>query len=186
MCECIQQWLVNQRNASWVLDALSINLDDGKSALIQWERRIEKYTTSPVVRQIAKDVATMLMKPEVITGLHFEAALGSYFETTLQWHAMPGELSKRSGFRMMELHIFWFEFIMPWWQTALTKPETHFEEMFNYINSYVKEDDGTRKLKIQQVKVGIQAGYDQIIKMTEMLFSPPNIFLVMIDPSHLL
>ena len=84
MRERIQQWLGNQRNASWVLDALSIKLEDGSSALIQWARRIEKYTTSSVVRQIAKDVATMLMKPEVITGLHFEAALGSYFETTLQ------------------------------------------------------------------------------------------------------
>ena len=73
---------------------------------------------------------------------------------------------------------------MSWWQSALTKPESHFEEMFNYINSHVNEDDGIRKLKIQQVKVGIQAGYDQIIKMTEMLFSPPNVFLVMIDPSH--
>ena len=69
-------------------------------------------------------------------------------------------------------------------ESALTEPENHFKEMFTYINSHVNEDDGTRKLKIQQVKVGIQAGYDQIIKMTEMLFSPPNIFLVMIDPSH--
>ena len=184
MRERIQRWLVNQRNASWVLEALSIKLDDGSSALIQWARRIEKYTASSVVRQIARDVATMLIKPEIITGLYFESALGSYFEITLQWHAMPGELSERSGFRMMELHLFWFEFIMPWWQSALTKPESHFKEMFNYINSHVKEDDDTRKLKIQQVKVGIQAGYNQIIKMTEMLFSPPNIFLVMIDPSH--
>ena len=182
MRERIQRWLANQGNASWVLDALSIKLQDGKSALIQWAMRIEKHTTSPAVRQIAKDVATMLMKPEVITGLHFESALGSYFEITLQWHAMPGELSKQSGFRIMELHLFWFEFIMPWWQAALTKPETHFKEMFKYINSYVKEEDGNCKLKIKQVKAGIQAGYNQIIKMTEMLFSPPNVFLVMLDP----
>ena len=43
-------------------------------------------------------MATWLSMPDIVVGLHFEAELGEYFETTYYWHNRTGPLHTRSGF----------------------------------------------------------------------------------------
>ena len=96
--------------------------------------------------------------PAIIVALHFESELGNYFEVTSNWHAMPdGELSTRPGFRMLEMHTLWFEFIMPWWEEAKQNPALRFPKTFEYLNSEVKVAD--RELKRMQLLAGINAGH---------------------------
>ena len=59
--------------------------------------------------------------PEIIAALQFEAAIGEYFNITSNFHYSPGELTNRSGFRIFEMHMFWFCNISPWWESALNK-----------------------------------------------------------------
>jgi hypothetical protein len=79
---------------------------------------VREYGHNQIIQRIAKEVATMLFMPNIIVALHFKSELGDYFEVTSSGHANPGELSTQPGFRMLEMHALWFEFIMPWWEEA--------------------------------------------------------------------
>jgi hypothetical protein len=43
-----------------------------------------------------------LLKPEIVVTCHFESELGECFEVTGKWHAAPGELATRPGFRVKQ------------------------------------------------------------------------------------
>ena len=175
-----QRWLANQRNAHWVLGAMEMKTVEGKPALVAWAQRVREYSNNQIIRRIAKEVATMLLMPAIIVALHFESELGNYFEVTSNWHAMPGELSTRPGFRMLEMHTLWFEFIMPWWEEAKQNPALRFPKTFEYLNSEVKVAD--RELKRMQLLAGINAGHAELLKMSDLLMSAPLVFLVLTDP----
>ena len=99
----------------------------------------------------------------------------------MRWHGQRGVLFKdRSGFQMFEYLLFLFEFIMPWWEKAKTKPEERFPRTFNYLNNSGLSDDA-KALKKAQILSGINAGYAQMSKMSEIALSPPIIFLVLLD-----
>ena len=70
------------------------------------------------MKEVAQDVIIMLSMPGAIVTLHFESEIGCYFAVTSKWHASPGELFQRSGFRIMELHGLFFEFMAPYWEKA--------------------------------------------------------------------
>jgi hypothetical protein len=122
----------------------------------------------------------MLFMPAAIVALHFESELGNYFEVTSNWHAMPGELSARTGFRMLEMHTLWFEFIMPWWEEAKQNPALRFPKTFEHMKSEVKVAD--RELKRNQLLAGVNAGHAELLKMSNLLMSAPLVFLVLTDP----
>ena len=107
----VQRWLANQRNSSWVVETLEEKSDDNTPVLIQWAHSCGDYSTSDTTRVIAKDVVEMLLMPEILVALNFEREMGLYFEVTSKFHGQPGTLSDRPGFRAMELHTFWFEFV---------------------------------------------------------------------------
>ena len=81
---------------------------------------------------------------------------------------------------MFELHMKWFNYISPWWESAKKDPATHLKEIHDYINNNLT--DKIKELKLLQIKKGITAGYDEIMKMSNVLFAPPIIFLILIDP----
>ena len=81
------------------------------------------YASAEMVRIISKDVVVMLCMPEILVALNFEREMGLYFEVTSRFHSQPGRLSGTPGFRAMEFHSLWFEFICPWWENSAQKPE---------------------------------------------------------------
>ena len=46
----------------------------------------------------------------------------------MQWHAYPGELSTRPGFRVMELHQLYFDSIAPFWEEARVNPKKQLQQ----------------------------------------------------------
>ena len=181
MRERVQRWLANQRNSSWVVETLEEKSDDDTPVLIQWAHSCGDYSTSELTRVIAKDVVEMLLMPEILVALNFEREMGLYFEVTSKFHGQPGTLSDRPGFRAMELHTFWFEFVCKWWEGARLEPEKkHFKQTFECINTIANNE--LRVMKTEQVKAGIEAGYNHIIKLSDILLSVPVLFAALADP----
>ena len=60
---------------------MEINTSDNIPSLIAWAKHIEQYST-PTPSNIANHLVSLLMKPEILLGLHFESELGEYFEIT--------------------------------------------------------------------------------------------------------
>jgi len=104
--ERVQRWLANERNAVYQLDRLD--------ALRIWALWIRNSASNSDHRRIAKEIALMLRMPPIILGLYFQTDLGIYFETTIRWYSVSGELSDTPGLRMLELHLFLHDFIQPW------------------------------------------------------------------------
>ena len=79
---------------------------------------MEEYLSSSI-RKMAKDINLFINKKSIILGLNFEVKTGIYFEVTSKYHSIPGELSCHIGFRILELHNLWFDFITSWWKGAM-------------------------------------------------------------------
>ena len=108
--------------------------------------------------------------------------MGLYFEINSIFHGQPGILSDRPGFRAMELHTLWFEYVCPWWESATAVPEVkHFKKTFECINAI--DDADLKAMKTEQVKAGIKAGYNQIINISDILLSFPVLFAALTDPN---
>ena len=153
---------------------------DGEHALIRWAHSCYKFSNTTSGRLISKDVIEMLNMPDILIGLHFERDMGKYFEVTSRWHGQPGCLDNRPGFRSMELHTLWFEFVCPWWNGSLKEPEAlNFKETFEAIDRL--NDETKKEMKRKQVRKGIKAGYNQIVKLSEILLSVPVIFAALTD-----
>ena len=69
---------------------------------------------------------------------------------------------------MMELQLFFHEFVQSWWNCALQNPESLFPNTFKYIEDHVRPV-GLKIMKKNQVLEGIQAGYDEMLKMHELM-----------------
>ena len=79
---------------------------------ILWAMKYLPYTDS--WKRIAlEETIRNFPKPEIIVMLQFEAELVDYFEVTYGWHAYPGELCDRPGFRTMELFQLFTKFTIP-------------------------------------------------------------------------
>ena len=174
-----QRWLANQRNASWVIEAMKIVTSDGTPALVSWALMSGNKTNLETTRLIANDVVQMLLMPEIMVALNFEREMGLYFEVTSKWHGSPGELCSRPGFRFLELHTLWFEFIAPWWNRSVSSTADNFSETLRSIENIADED--VRKTKHEQVTAEINAGYNKIIKMSKFMLSVPLLFAALTD-----
>jgi hypothetical protein len=82
----------------------------------------------------------------------------------------------------MELQLFFHEFVQPWWYCALQNPDSLFPNTFKYIEDHVPE--GMKIMKKNQVLEGIQAGYDEMLKMHERSLTYPIIYLILFDSSR--
>ena len=60
MRERVQRWLANQRNSSWVVETMQMNVEGSEvPVLIQWAHSCGEHATSENARVIAKDVVEM-------------------------------------------------------------------------------------------------------------------------------
>ena len=93
----------------------------------------------------------------------------------------------------MELHHLLFEHIMPFWEVAIHNVEAHFPKMLGLINEMAEktpiyEDEEQNKWKKKadlmrdQIKAGIDAGYEEIKKLYQTLLRAPMVFLATLDP----
>ena len=138
---------------------------------------------SPIQRRIAREIATWFSMPTIIAAYHFEDELTAYFEITMGFNSSHGEMSPNPGFRMMELQLFFHEFVQPWWNCALQNPESLFPNTFKYIEDNVRPVE-LKIMKKNQVLEGIQAGYDEMLKMHERSLTCPIIYLILVDSSR--
>ena len=92
-----ERWLSNQLQAASMIEMMEIKTSDGTPALLAWSKRIEEKATS-LPSGIASHLASLLLKPEIILQLLFEAEIGKYFEETSAWHSRPGETNHRNNF----------------------------------------------------------------------------------------
>ena len=123
-------------------------------------------------------MAKLIAMPTIRTALHFEAELGVYFAVVMSWNCRKGPLSDRAGFRMLEVHEFFFRFELPFWKKALTSPEISFPKTFASLDDI--KDEALRQKKREQIETGIRAGYNELVKMSTHYFSPSNIFLILL------
>lgn len=177
-----ERWLVNQRHAARVIEGLELLGDDLETSFwVQWARYLHERSDGWKRRSLGETIL-MFLKPDIIVGLHFEAELKNYFETTYEWHANPGELSTRPGFRVMEYHQLYFEFIAPFWQMAKETPEKTFPKTFEYLGSIT--DVEVQNRKTQQIGKGIEGACDSLAKHSSIALSAPLLFLVLTHPNR--
>ena len=126
---------------------------------------------------MAKLLATM---PAIRTAMRFESELGVYFSAVMSWHSRNELLSDRAGFRMLEIHEFFFRFELPlFWKKALANAKSCFPKMFASLEEI--EDVSVRTRKKQQVEAGVGAAHAElVVKMSKFYFHPENIFLVLL------
>ena len=141
-------------------------------------------------------LVTMFMMPELQVNCALEYEAGQFFEAHHAWHAMPGELTDRPGFRTLELPCELLDHAFPWWSGALADPESRFPETFKLFKSLedqasAMDSDEDRKhlldiveMKKEQLEAGIKAGFDEMAKMQEDMFLPPLVFLLITHPRH--
>ena len=93
----------------------------------------------------------------------------------------------------MELHHLLFEHIMPFWEVAIHNAEARFPKTLGLIDEMEKktpiyEDEEQNKWKKKadlmrdQIKAGIDAGYEEIKKLYQTLLRAPMVFLATLDP----
>ena len=129
--------------------------------------------------------ATLVAMPEIRVALQFEAENGQYFNTVMEFHALPGRFSDRPGFRMLgELHEFFFNFELVYWKEARADPRKSYPLTFKRIDEIDESkvlQDGTkvRELKVRQVESGIEGGYHELLKMSAQYFKPDISFLML-------
>lgn len=177
-----QRWLVNQRNAKRILGLLEILSSTGIPCLVAWGMSFANWSRSAWKRRVGGEVATWLSMPEIILGLHFEAELGEYYETTYYWHNRPGPLNTRSGFRMTEVHDLYFRFMLPWWNDAVKTPESKLPKTIKYLDDNFHGTDNNKRK--EQILRGLKGGRDELIKMSHVLLEGAVSFLILCDREH--
>ena len=83
---------------------------------------------------------------------------------------------------MLELHTLWFEFIAPWWHSSKTNGWDNFPFTFKAIDEL--EEESLKTKKTEQVTAGINAGFIEIVKLSNYLLSAPLLFAVFTDPKR--
>jgi hypothetical protein len=76
-----------------------------------------------------------LQMPELILGLQFEVELGNYFEEVMAWHNRTVPINTRSRFRLEEVFYLYFDFKVPWWNSAVTDPATVMPKTMKYLEA---------------------------------------------------
>ena len=177
-----QRWLVNQRSCKTIAEQIKVFNNDGIPSLIAWGLAFANWSRSDWKRRAGAEVATWLAMPEIILGLQFEAEVGEYFETTYYWHNRPGPFNSRPGFRMMEVHDLYFNFILPWWNDVVDNPESKLKKTMEYLDKNFEGEE--KEQRRAQIMRGLKAGREEIIKMTRKSFlEGPVSFLILCDSS---
>ena len=173
-----QRWLVNQRYAAHVVSLLALMNPAGTMCLVAWGLWFANYSRSEWKRRVGKEVALWLSMPSIVLALQFEAELGNYFEQGYSWHNRKGPFHSRSGFRMMEIHDYFWDFEMAWWNAAVDNPSVCMPKTCKYLDANFSGDELDTRRK--QIEKGLRMGRDKIIEITKRyLLKPPLIILML-------
>ena len=173
-----QRWLVNQRYAAYILKLLVVYTSSGIVCLVAWAMYFANFARSDWKRRVGKEIATWISMPAIILGLTFEAELGNYFEQAYAWHNRTGPFHTRSGFRMMEIHDYFWNFELPWWQTANDNPRLVMPKTMEYLEHNFTGDELVTRRK--QIMRGLEMGRDEICKIVKRyLFRAPLLLLLL-------
>jgi hypothetical protein len=67
-----QQWLANQRNANWNLEAMQTATVDGEPATAAcWAKQFLRLLSDSTAQMFAEEEVVFLLKPEIIVASHF-------------------------------------------------------------------------------------------------------------------
>ena len=177
-----QRWLVNQAWAKWLVLVQSIpSHTPNQSVFLSWAIQMEKRVKD-WVRRVAGEIIVMALNKGIQTAYNFEAELGTYFETTIYWHSLPGYYHSRPGFRTLKLFELYYRFIAPWWTGALQDWRLRFPKTAQIVESIDKNSE--KEFRISQIQAGIECGFDEIVKMSDSLFKPPFVFVGLLSPEH--
>ena len=169
------RWLTNGRSGASILVGYHIVDENGTCFWILLARRL-RYIYSKrsdwKIERLDLFIKWMMM-PEMIAGLWLEAEAVEYFESHYAFHAMPGELCERPGFRALELFFEIVDHAFPWWQKALEDPKSRFPNLYAHLETM---DDEAKDVKQHQIMHGIEEAYDELAKLYNDFFAPPWIF----------
>ncbi len=178
-----QRWLVNQRYAAFIISILGHVTSNGVMCLVAWGLFFANNNRSTWKKRVGEEIATWISMKPIVMGLHFEAELGNYFEQSYAWHNRKGPFHSRSGFRMMEMHDQYWEFMLPWWNRAVSDPHSCMPKTMAYIEANFEGEDLIKRRK--QVERGLRMGREEVIKMTKRyLLKPPLLLLLLANRKH--
>ena len=169
------RWLTNGRSGGSILIGCMIVDENGTCFWVLLAMRLRFIYSKRSDWKIERLDAFIqwMMMPEMIAGLWLEAEAVEYFEAHYAFHAMPGELCDRPGFRALELFFEIVDHAFPWWQKALDDPKSRFPNLYAHLDTM---DEGRKKVKQEQIMHGIREAYDELAKLYDDFFAPPWIF----------
>ena len=175
--------LINQRHAAYVVSLLNTQDPTGVMCLVVWSLWFANFSRSNWKRRASREITTWLTMPVIILGLHFEDELGNYFEQGYAWHNRRGPFYSRSGLWRMEIHDYFYDFQIAWWNAAVDDPKVCMPNTMSYLeNNFVGEERKTRR---KQVLRGLKMDRKEIMKMTKIyLLKPPIVLLVLSNRKH--
>jgi hypothetical protein len=93
---------------------IEMKTERGIPCLVEYGLKLTNTGKNSIQKRIAKEIAIWFSMPTIIAAYHFEDELTAYFEITMGFNSSHGEMSPNPGFRMMELQLFFHEFVQPW------------------------------------------------------------------------
>lgn len=189
MKERSQRWGVNQENARAIVEGHELSLptdpDDPDRVATFWTRygRYMHHRSSGWQRDACSDIIMDSLKPDVIASLYYQQELGRFYQSALKWNAENGEIATRPGYRTLEVHQYWLDFAMPFWNEAADDPtKSAFRKAFEYLGQ-IEEQEIVDKMRERFID-GIEAARDEMNKMMNRLLSPPLVFLMLSHPNR--
>jgi hypothetical protein len=182
--ERAQRWRVNQESSRRLLTTfVPHETSDGKCAIVVWLRKMNHtHKSSSWINGRSKQCVEMLLMPEILTALWFEAELGEFFATTGKFHKSTGPHSFRAGFRILEHHGLYLDYVFPWWKAACETPEKYFPNTLKSVKTMASEKGKDRMML--QINCGLLAGKKEVAKMSHLLFSAPLALMLIVHPTH--
>lgn len=188
-----QRWRVNGLYAERLLRMMEIMVkdpaDDSReiNLLTAWAMNMNLIGGKVVgddsdwMKQAANEVAVMSESESIKISLTFEMELVTrYFDITHNSHGKRGEQDRRAGFTTMGLHSLLFNFSIPFWRSASSNPETAFPKTHGMIEKL--DDEEMKRQKMDQLQAAADAGYDKMMKNTELFLLAPLVFLLLTHP----
>ena len=125
MRELDTRWGSNGRAPENLLKGFNIVNQDGACFWILLFQELQSMADGWLVGRIEQTITTFC-KEELIIGLLIEYESGLYFEAHYRFHAMPGELCDRPGFRTMDLGAEIIDHSFPFWEAAKQNQRVNF------------------------------------------------------------
>ena len=172
------RWGSNGKACKNILEGLHITNENGDSFWVLLFKELASFQNDWRTGRL-NELVTMVMMEELQVHCSLEYEAGRFFEAQHAWHAMPGELTERPGFRTLELAFSLLDQAIPFWQGALENPESRFPETFRLFDLFQTQADacndnterqritGIIEMKKEQLQAGIKATYDEMVKMQE-------------------